>query len=410
MTLKQCFARSGACALSFLAACGVAADGVEVDGLAQALDDAEIEMGLPAVGSFDQPGDCTGTLVDRNWVLTAGHCDKDTDPLIDFLIGVGPDRATMRAVRLDSVQFSQRGSYGTEVTLHRLAEPVDDVPVIGLYDGEPGVPWAQRVPVGETCTAVGYGLHHDEDGQVTKGTKRSRETVIARIDSEQPTSFHAGPEINGGDSGGPLLCGPDKTVVGVATTDSGRYATLDPEWIRYTIANGRPPEPPPTEPQFVPEQQLVRAEGELCPEGTMEFTGGALSPIGLASSEDTDGDGKVSCSIEISVLIPAGKQLESPQLCLDLYSFYPPPGAASLRYDFPGASFVDDDWILPLAEDTTKRCDTIAYASACNDPTQAQSISYSVEISVPVEASTGISQLFIESTFGEPDTRWNDCH
>lgn len=63
------------------------------------------------------------------------------------------------------------------------------------------------------------------------------------------------------------------------------------------------------------------------------------------------------------MLIPAGKQLESPQLCLNLYSFYPPPIAASLRYDFPGASFVND-WILPLAEDTTTRCDTIAYTAA----------------------------------------------
>lgn len=412
MTLKKHMARGGACALGLLAACGAATDGVEVQAIAQGLDDAEIERGFQAVGSFDRPGDCTGTLVDRSWVLTAGHCDKDNDHLVDFLIGVGPDRATMRAVRIDpNVQFSQRGSYGSEVTLHRLAEPVDDVPVIGLYDGDPSLPWAQRVPVGETCTAVGFGFHHEEDGELTTGIKRSRETVISRIDSEYPTSFIAGSEINPGDSGGPMLCGPDKAVIGVATSDGGRYATLDPAWIRYTIANGRPPEPEPTAPEFTPEQRLVRATGELCPEGTTEFSNGTLAPTGLSSPDDTNGDGKVSCSIEIAVLVPAGKQLESPQLCLNLYSFSPPPAAASLRYDFPGKSFADEEWNLPLAQDATRRCDTLEYTSAtCDDPTQPQTFTYSVEISVPVEASTGLSSLFFEGKLGEPDTQWNDCH
>jgi hypothetical protein len=266
------------------------------------------------------------------------------------------------------------------------------------------------VPVGETCTAVGYGRYTDEDGNIATGTRRSRETVIREINPEYPKTFNAGPEINPGDSGGPILCGPDKAIIGIAVSDGGQYATIDVDWIESTIKNGVPPAEPEVIDELTPEQQLLSTSGELCPDGTMELVGGGVSSRSSVPPIDQDGDGNLTCKMQLSVLIPAGKKLAMPVLCVNAHSDTPPPSAASIMYTFAEQSFPIYEWNVPGVTGPQEHCDTLAYTSAtCEDPAQSHTLIFTADISVPVTEETGVSTIQVTPKLWAPDTAWTNC-
>jgi len=165
------------------------------------------ESGYPAVVmTSTSGGSCTGTLIGRRTILTAGHCVIDS-------IRAGLNSGVARfgsgggAGFTDSRNFAQLAAhryYSTfqfyDIALIRLA---DDAPA----DVEPMRFNLDPLPdnfVGEMVRVVGFGVS-DGVNQTGFGTKRS---ILIEVDSMGPHHLgfgDAGHNICQGDSGGPTF-------------------------------------------------------------------------------------------------------------------------------------------------------------------------------------------------------------
>lgn len=159
----------------------------------QAITDGVQESGHRAVG-YLEAGDsvgCTGTLVGRRTVLTAGHC-----------VSAGASQTfVVEGARYTSSSSTIHPQY--DATSHD-----NDVGMLILGRGVHVVPTAVAAiprPVGQKITLVGFGATAQGAGDV--GTKRS---AVNTIESLHPTSFNfAGTGGGEGnvchkDSGGPV--------------------------------------------------------------------------------------------------------------------------------------------------------------------------------------------------------------
>jgi secreted trypsin-like serine protease len=213
---------------------------VEVEGrAAQAIVGGTETSGDPAVVSVDigVVSACSGVLIAKDTVLTAGHCAID-DVLLDtpgVTIVFGSDENDVGARTIDVKAWQRHPKYtaagaGYDVALLTLDRDVTDVVPIGLVDVKVTDP-----PVGTLVRHVGYG-ENDEAKGTGQGIKRTATYPITKVDPLLVWSGAPGLQTCDGDSGGPALIKVGASEKILAVVSDGPNCHTDGADARVDVA------------------------------------------------------------------------------------------------------------------------------------------------------------------------------
>ncbi len=204
-------------------------------------------------------GSCTGTLVDRSWVLTAASCFAADPATLVAGVPAAPARALFGPDVANDKTMSGTGDLGVKVThvepagngqdvvLAKLEAPVDDITPM---------PVATAAPVaGQDIAFTGFGRTNNVWVPLTS---RTNTYPVTSVNTATVTTAASGASLCLGDGGAPGVrdINGTKTLVAVASqaSQAGCYGSGIPAgtgavtatrgdviapWVTATIENGR---------------------------------------------------------------------------------------------------------------------------------------------------------------------------
>ncbi len=106
----------------------------------------------------DEIGFCGGSIIDKQWILTAAHCLLDTDSVV---VGFG-DVDRTKTTKIESEKIFVHPDYAdgkkADVALVKLAKPIPDAPAVSYAGGDA----TQRLlQPGARATVTGWGAVWD---------------------------------------------------------------------------------------------------------------------------------------------------------------------------------------------------------------------------------------------------------
>jgi len=282
--------------------------------------DAVGHIASPIVGGTETGGDpavvsvnigpasvCSGSLIAKNAVLTAGHCVVDPALLIAPGVSVvfGKDGEDFGARWVDAKSWTVHPKYtGTaayDVSVIVLADDVNDVtPLTLVHDPE-------ALAAGVGVRHVGYG-QNDEQKQAGQGVKRTAVYPLTKVEPMIVWSGATGTQTCLGDSGGPALLRVGGVEQILATVSGGDHCYGDSPDARVDVAEvrdwivkaaGLPPSPPSPPPPSPPLGTDGGPPAAPSPDAGSATTGGdAGAPPGDApAASDTDTPANGGCAI-----------------------------------------------------------------------------------------------------------------
>lgn len=214
--------------------------------------------GVVTVYALPTDTSCTGTLVAKDLVLTAGHCVYSVQYGIDFrqrpkdlVIWAGKDvydtAARVDYGTADAVQVHPEWDgkdHSSDLALLRLSDPIEDA-TVEIY----GLRSEPEPAVGDEAVIVGYGRSRDNDPE-SSGPQRMGSTSVRAIRVRPALGKHSMIRLHSdsmactGDSGGPVFTEQDGqwVVTGVASMsdcfdDNANVNLLNHgDWLEGTMA------------------------------------------------------------------------------------------------------------------------------------------------------------------------------